>query len=105
MASNRESHAYDWRKGGEQSAPKPKAKKKGAPHPPKAKQDGELTAAKRKKLAASTFGLPATRGYPMPDKKHARLAKSGDSHALHVGNITAAQKKKIDAKANRILGE
>lgn len=103
MAKNRESHAYDWRKGGAQSAPVKKARKPESTKP--AKGSGELTAAKRKALAASTFGLPATRGYPMPDKKHARLAKSGDSHALHVGNITPAEKKKIDAKANRILGE
>lgn len=66
---------------------------------------GDLTAAKRKKLPKSTFGLPGARKFPMPDKKHARLAKSGDSRALHVGNITASQKAKIDAKANRILGK
>ncbi len=41
--------------------------------------------------------------YPMPDKKHARLAKSGASHAEHVGNITPTTKARIDAKADRIL--
>lgn len=45
----------------------------------------------------------ASGAYPMPDKKHARLAKSGASHALHVGNITKATERKIDAKADRIL--
>ena len=54
-------------------------------------------------MSDRVFGLPKTREYPMNDKNHARLAKSGASHALHVGNITSAQKRKIDAKANRIL--
>lgn len=65
----------------------------------------KLKAASRNALADRVFGLPGSRGYPMPDKSHARLAKSGDSRALHVGNITRAQKKRIDAKANRILGK
>lgn len=66
---------------------------------------GKLTTAKRKKLPKSEFGLPGSRGYPMPDKKHARLAKSGASHAEHVGNISKATEEKIDAKADRILGK
>jgi len=65
----------------------------------------KLKASSRNALADRVFGLPKTREYPMPDKNHARLAKSGASHALHVGNITRAQKKRIDAKANRILGK
>lgn len=109
MAKNHESHAFDFRKGGHQSAPKPKAKKAAgrgkSADERSTKPGGDLTAAKRKKLAASTFGLPADRAYPMPDKKHARLAKSGDAHALAVGNITPAQKKKIDRKADGMLGE
>jgi hypothetical protein len=40
----------------------------------------------------------------MPDKNHARLAKSGASHAERVGNITRGQEKRIDAKADRVLG-
>ncbi len=73
MTNNRESHAYDWRKGGEQSAPAKKARK---PESTKtAKSAGELTAAKRKAQATSTFGVPA------------------------------ARKKKIDAKADGIVGE
>jgi hypothetical protein len=47
----------------------------------------------------------ASSGYPMPDKKHAGLAKSGASHAYHVGNISKATENKIDAKANRVLGK
>jgi hypothetical protein len=62
-----------------------------------------LTAAKRKKLPKSSFGLPGSDGYPMPDKTHARLAKSGASRALNVGNISSAEKAKIDAKADAML--
>lgn len=62
-----------------------------------------LKAATRNRLPASTFGLPKSRDYPMPDKKHARLAKSGASRALRVGNITAGEKGEIDAKADRKL--
>ena len=65
----------------------------------------KLKAASRNALADRVFGLPKTREYPMPDKNHARLAKSGDSRALHVGNITRAQKAQIDRKANHILGK
>lgn len=65
----------------------------------------KLTAANRNALASRVFGLPKTKEYPMPDKNHARLAKSGASHALHVGNITAAQKAQIDRKADRKLGK
>lgn len=63
----------------------------------------KLNAARRRALPSSDFGLPKTKGYPMPDKNHARLAKSGASRALRVGNITPAQKRQIDAKANRKL--
>lgn len=63
----------------------------------------KLTTKKRKALPKSDFGLPKQKAYPMPNKEHARLAKSGASHAKRVGNITASEKSKIDAKANRIL--
>jgi hypothetical protein len=43
--------------------------------------------------------------FPIPDKKHARLAIAGASRAKNVGNITAAQEKKIDAKADAVLGK
>ena len=63
----------------------------------------KLTAAKRHQMPASKFALPGER-FPVNDKNHARLAKSGASRALHVGNISASQKAEIDAKANRVLG-
>ena len=63
----------------------------------------ELSTKKRESLPASTFGLPEERKYPMPDKSHARNAKARASQERHDGNLTAAEKAKIDRKADRIL--
>lgn len=65
----------------------------------------ELSGKKRSSLKDKTFGLPDERKYPMPDKSHAANAKARASQQLKKGNITAAEKKKIDAKANKKLGQ
>jgi hypothetical protein len=39
----------------------------------------------------------------MPDANHARNAKARASQMEHQGKLTAADKKKIDAKADLIL--
>lgn len=65
---------------------------------------GKLTAAKRNALGGSTFGLPSERKYPMPDRAHAANAKARASQQLKRGNLSASQKARIDAKANRVLG-
>lgn len=57
----------------------------------------KLSAAARKKLPASDFGGP-DRSFPMPDKSHAANAKA------RVANRSPALKAKVDAKANKILG-
>jgi hypothetical protein len=62
-----------------------------------------LSEKKRDNIAESKFGLPEERKYPMPDKSHARNAKARASQQKEAGNLTAAEKKKIDAKADRIL--
>ena len=62
----------------------------------------KLTAAARKALPDSAFAGP-NRTFPVPDKSHARAAKSGASRAKNVGNIGAATEKKIDAAADRKL--
>lgn len=61
-----------------------------------------LTAAKRNSLPASAFAGP-NRTYPVEDASHARAAKSGASRAKSVGNIGGSTKKRVDAKANRVL--
>jgi len=63
----------------------------------------ELSAKKRKSEPKSDFGLPEQRKYPMPDPAHARNAKARASQQEQKGNLTEAQKEKIDRKADRIL--
>lgn len=68
----------------------------------------KLTAAQRKNIPTSQFGLPSKRkagsagkgAYPMPDKAHARDAKAMASRFA-----SPSEKATIDAKANKILGE
>lgn len=59
----------------------------------------KLSAEDRAGLRKSQFGLPEKRAYPMPDKSHARFAK-----AMASKHANPAEKKRIDAKANRVLG-
>ena len=63
----------------------------------------KLTTAKKNAEPASDFGLPKERKYPMPDKAHAQNAKARASKAEHQGKLSAADKKKVDAKADKIL--
>jgi hypothetical protein len=63
-----------------------------------------LSTKKRESLPKSDFGLPDERKYPMPDKSHARNAKARASQQEDDGNLTAAEKRQIDRKADRIIG-
>lgn len=65
----------------------------------------KLTAAKRKKVPKSEFGLPKERKYPMPDKSHAVNAKARATQMVKKGKLSKAQEAKIDAKANKIIGK
>jgi hypothetical protein len=65
----------------------------------------KLTAAKKNKEPKEEFGLPKERKYPMPDASHARNAKARASQMEHKGRLSSADKKKIDAKANKVLGK
>ena len=60
----------------------------------------KLTTKMRKKMPKSEFGEPGKKAYPMPDKKHAVLAK-----AFATRFASPAEKAKIDAKANKVLGK
>lgn len=66
---------------------------------------GLLTAAKRKKLPDSQFGLPAQGKYPMPDASHAAVAKSRATQMVNAGKLSQAQAGKIKAKANKVLAK
>jgi len=58
---------------------------------------------KRDSLKSSTFGLPDERKYPMPDASHARNAKARAAQQVKKGNLSKADERKIDRKADRIL--
>lgn len=64
-----------------------------------------LTAAKKNAEPNKEFGLPEQRKYPMPDASHARNAKARASQMEQKGKLSAADKKKIDTKADRILNK
>lgn len=59
----------------------------------------------RKKLKSSTFGLPAERKYPMPDKAHAANAKARATQMVKKGKLSKVEEEKIDRKADKILGK
>ena len=65
----------------------------------------KLTAATRKKEPATDFGLPKERKFPMPDATHARNAKARASQMAEKGKLSTADKKKVDAKADKKLGK
>lgn len=62
----------------------------------------KLTTAARKKLPKSDFALPGGR-YPVEDKAHARDAKARAAQQLNAGNLSAADKAKVDRKADAVL--
>lgn len=64
----------------------------------------KLTAAKRKALPKSVFAGP-NRSFPIPDRAHAANAKARASQAVKAGRMSSAEKARIDAKADRKLGE
>lgn len=66
---------------------------------------GLLSSSKRNSLPSSSFGMPGSRRYPMPDKSHAQNAKARASQMVKKGKLSSAAKAKIDAKANRMLGK
>lgn len=72
-----------------------------------------MTTTRQARTPTKKFGLPErarsaeakkkTGNYPMPDKAHARAAKSRSTKQLKAGNLTREQKKRIDRKADKIL--
>jgi hypothetical protein len=65
----------------------------------------KLTASKKNSEPNKDFGLPEQRKYPMPDASHARNAKARASQMEKQGKLSAADKRKVDAKADRVLGK
>jgi hypothetical protein len=65
----------------------------------------KLTASKKNAEPTKEFGLPEQRKYPMPDASHARNAKARASQMKHQGKLSAADKKEIDSKADKVLNK
>jgi len=64
-----------------------------------------LKAKARAALPKSTFGIPSTRSYPMPDKAHAANAKARATQMVSAGKLSPSTASHIKAKANRILSK
>lgn len=64
----------------------------------------KLTTKARNALPAAKFAGP-DKSYPIPDKAHAANAKARASQQVNKGNMSPAQEKKIDAKANKVLAK
>jgi hypothetical protein len=54
-------------------------------------------------LPGKDFAGP-DRSYPVENKSHARNAKARASQAVNAGRMGKSEEKRIDAKANRVLG-
>ena len=62
----------------------------------------KLSSAQRDKMPSKEFAGP-NRSYPIPDASHAANAKARASQAVKAGRMSAAEKAKIDAKADKKL--
>lgn len=65
---------------------------------------GKLSAKQRKALPNSAFAGP-DRTYPVNNPSHAANAKARASQAVNAGRMSPSTEKKIDAKADRVMGK
>jgi len=65
----------------------------------------KLTTKARKALPKSEFALPAERKYPVDTKARAANAKARATQMVAKGRLSKSAEKKIDAKANKVLGK
>lgn len=64
----------------------------------------KLSAKQRKSMPASEFAGP-DKSYPVNDRSHAANAKARSTQAVEAGRMSSGEKSKIDAKANKVLGQ
>lgn len=67
-----------------------------------------LTMAKRKGMPKRDFaggGPKGSKGFPMNDPTHARLAISGATRSYNAGNISKGKEESIKAEARHKLGD
>lgn len=65
----------------------------------------KLSTDDRKHLPKGKFALPEEKRFPIEDKAHARNAKARAAQAETAGNLSKADKRKVDAKADKVLGK
>lgn len=65
----------------------------------------KLKTESRQDLPKREFALPEERKYPVEDKAHARNAKARAAQQEKAGNLSGADRKKVDAKADKVLGK
>lgn len=65
----------------------------------------KLTGEDRKDIPEGKYALPEERKYPVEDKAHARNAKARAAQQEKAGNLSAADRKRVDAKADKVLGK
>ena len=63
----------------------------------------KLMSEDREELPKSKFALPEKRKYPIEDKAHARNAKARAAQQEKAGNLSADDRRKVDAKADKVL--
>lgn len=63
----------------------------------------KLSAAVRKAIPKSEFGLPGSRKYPINDRAHAANAKARATQQVKAGHLSPSSAAKIRAKANKML--
>ena len=62
-----------------------------------------ISAAKRRSLKPSEFGLPGSRKYPIHTRRHAANAKARATQMVKRGKLSKSSAAKIKARANKRL--
>ena len=65
----------------------------------------KLTTEDREEIPKGKYALPEERKYPVEDKPHARNAKARAAQQEKAGNLSAADRKRVDANADKVLGK
>lgn len=65
----------------------------------------DLNQADKDRMKKSTFGLPESRKYPMPDAEHARLAEGFATRLEHEGKLSHTDAQRVRRKAHKVLGD
>lgn len=63
-----------------------------------------LNAAARRAMPARQFGQPKSKGFPMNDATHDRLAIGGATRSYNAGNISKGTEQRIQGQARKKLG-